>query len=462
MRNATNLARIGRLTGGGLVNTASGMGTGLDKTESAFFTPTRYYWRTPIEVLCVESWAARKAVTLPVRDSFLKRRKFTGASDDAIKAFKKALAMHRVDERVRDAMIAARQYGSSILLIMSQEAPMTEPLVPEQIRPGDLKALRVFNRYDASVQDREYDLFEPNYGRARMYRIHPNFGGRPMIVHHSRVIRFDGIADPGDSQFTNYEQDWGVSILVPIITTLLHEAGLAQSVAHLAQEASIPVLSVTNLRDAAAGGVGAGEMTVEEIGAQVNQVKSIFRLLMLEKGHEEFMRVAVQFGGLADLMDKSARRVSAAAEIPFSRFMEESAKGLNATGDGDWRNYVLTFEATRENTLPPVYGVLDPIVARSEGIREPPEPDGWPSLLDLSEKERAEVSKLKVEAATGAVQGGMIDEDEGREALNGDDTFGSLEGEAPGLPEPDPTALPGGPPKPGDPKPGGPPKPGGK
>ena len=30
----------------------------------------------------------------------------------------------------------------------------------------------------------------------------------------------------------------------------------------------------------------------------------------------------------------------------------------------------------------------------------------------------------------------MIDEDDGRTALDGDPTFGPLEGEAPGLPEP--------------------------
>ena len=38
----------------------------------------------------------------------------------------------------------------------------------------------------------------------------------------------------------------------------------------------------------------------------------------------------------------------------------------------------------------------------------------------------------------------MIDEDDGRKALDGDPVFGPLPGEAPELPEPEPAALPTG------------------
>ena len=68
-----------------------------------------------------------------------------------------------------------------------------DPLIPEQIREGDLTALRVFDRFDLSVTNREPDLGHPNYGRPTHYNIHPSRGSVPMVVHHSRVIRFDGI-----------------------------------------------------------------------------------------------------------------------------------------------------------------------------------------------------------------------------------------------------------------------------
>ena len=44
---------------GGLFNQQSGLGGGSDKGKNTFFTPTRIYWRTPLEVLSsVQSWAA--------------------------------------------------------------------------------------------------------------------------------------------------------------------------------------------------------------------------------------------------------------------------------------------------------------------------------------------------------------------------------------------------------------------
>ena len=445
--------RPGSLTGGGVANATTGMGTGLDKSEASFFTPTRIWWRTPLQVLVVESFAARLAVRLPVRDMFLQRRRFMGESGDTIKDFEKALAMYRVDERVRDAMIAGRQYGTGLLVIMTPNDPMDTPLVPERIREGDLGALRVFSRFDVSAIERDFNMMSPGYGKPLFYNLHPSYGGQRMRVHESRVIRFEGIADPSDSGLDSYERDWGVSILVPITNTLLHEAGLAQAVAHLTQVASVPVLHIENLREAIAGREGDEETSVEEIGEGINHFMSLYRLMMLDKGSEEFTRVAVQFGGLANLYDRAWVRVAAAAEIPVTRFWQTSAKGLNATGEGDMNNYIMTFEAERQNTLPAVYERLDPIVARSAGLGEVPEYE-WPSMLDPSEKDRSEVALNKVKAAREAIDGGMIDEDEGRLALDGDSVLGALPGSAPELPPPDPNAFPGGPPPQPSPEPG--------
>ena len=435
---------LSSMTSGGIVNGTTGMGTSIDKSESSYFQPTRLYTRFPLEILTVQSWAAKKAVDIRVRDMFMRPRRFLDVTPDRAKEIEKM--MIGVDDAVRRAMIAGRQYGTSLLVMMTKEAPMETPLVPEQIREGDLTAIRVFHRYDCSVLERDYDIHSPTYGDPMVYNIVPSYGGSvtaqgmPFPVHASRCIRFDGIRDPSDTGFISYEQDWGVSILVPLVQTILHEAGLAQSVAHLAQEASIPVLSIEGLRESLAG-MAPNEMSPDQIGQGINRLKSIYRILMLDKSEEEFARVPVQFGGIADLMDRSARRVAAAVDVPFSRFMQDAPRGMNATGDGEFRNYVMTFESERQMELPPVYDRIDEVVFRAYGLGDPVEYE-WPSLLELTEQETTEKTHQEVLSLVEAINAGIIDEDEARVALDGNELFGELPGDAPGLPEPE-VPLPG-------------------
>ena len=85
---------------------------------------------------------------------------------------------------------------------------------------------------------------------------------------------------------------------------------------------------------------------------------------------------------------------------------------------------------------------LDEVLARAAGLREPPDVE-WPSLIEVGDQEQAEASKMKADALAVAIDKGAIDEDEMRRQLDGDPIFGSLEGEAPGLPEPEMPAMPG-------------------
>ena len=121
-------------------------------------------------------------------------------------------------------------------------------MLVERIRPGDLTAIRVFDRYDADVRTRGHDIEEPNYGRPDAYFLSPTWiEGGSREIHSSRVLRFDAITPLTDSNFYNYESDWGVSEFVPVILPLIQDQSLASAIAHMSQEASIPVLGVSRL-----------------------------------------------------------------------------------------------------------------------------------------------------------------------------------------------------------------------
>lgn len=432
------------LTAGGLVNTKSGMGLAGDKGESSYFLPTRIYWRGELEVLYNQSWSARKFVDMPVDDMMEKPRTWdrenNGREAELMKAQETEFDVHN---RLSLTMKAARRDGTGLLCLITTEAPLEEPLMPERIRPGDLREIEFYSRYSAHVSQRDGS-------KALEYTITPTDAAQNAYrIHASRVLRFDGQAPLSIDGYTIYDRDWGVSELIPAMISIMQDASVASAAAHLTQEASIPVLGVRGLREARAG-VGTADPNVEtpaQIGQRINELKSVFRLLMLEAGSEEFSRVAVNFAGLDKVMQIVQQRLAAAAGVPYTRMFGQSPGGLNSTGEYDDKSYKMTLSSKRQRMLTTsLLMPLDIVLARNAGLRDVPAYE-WPSLYEMGAKEQAEIAKIKTEALHNALHDGAIDEDAYRRALDGDPVFGNLpEGAAPGLDSltPDLPPLPGG------------------
>lgn len=243
----------------------------------------------------VQSWAAANFINIPIDDMFLRWRMFQADDEGTIEAMKQAEKELEVRTVLHQALIAGRLYGTGIAVMFTNEAPMDTELNVDRIREGDFAAFHYFDRYDVSVLERDHDLFSQNYGQPLYYTLHPTTGGAPIVVHHSRCLRFDGIRPPTRSGFTVYDQDFGVSNLIPIITSILQDQLLASGISHMSQEASIPVLHIHGLRQILSGRGNPDDATPDEIGAAVNQAKSLYRLLMLDsKSIEDFKRIATQ------------------------------------------------------------------------------------------------------------------------------------------------------------------------
>ena len=451
----------GSLMSGGIYNPRTGMGGSNDHSEHSFFRPTIVYWRHELEIIYVQSWACKKFVDIPVDDMTIKWRtwKTETGGEKATKAMQEAEAKHQVQSRLSDAMKAGRHYGTSLMVMVTREDALEMPLRVESIHEGDLISLPVFDRYSASIVKMDEDIYSETYGKPLLYRITPR-RGQQFDVHGSRILRFNGISPLATDGWTIYERGWGVSEIIPAMISILQDQTVATGAAHLSQEASVMTLKVDGLREAMAGARrDPDEPSAEEIGEQINNLKSIYRLLMIGTT-EEVGRLAVSWAGLPDLIDKMARRLAAAAGIPATRFWGQSPVGMNATGDSDMTNYAQHVAAMQKRLLTDPLEQLDAVLARDIGIGEPPEYE-WPDLQDASPADQAETAKKKAEAVGLAIDKGIIDEDEGRVALDGDAIFGVLEGDAPGLPEPVlPTPQEGGgsvPPGGGGGGPGGPP-----
>jgi len=341
---------------------------------------------------------------------------------------------YELTDKLARTLKAARLYGTGLLIVVSRDGPMDMEMSPEQIRTDDVSHLLVFDRFSASVREWDNDPLSPTYGEALTYDIFPS-SGQNFSVHHSRVIRFDGIRPLGDDGFTIYDRQWGVSAIVPVIIALIQDQSGASAAGHLMQMASMDVVKMMGFRDALAGQQEKDDPSPEALGERMNELKSVYRTVFMDAS-DEFERQAVSFSGLPEMLDRMARRLAASAQIPATRFWGQSPVGMNATGESDMVNYAESVMAMLERMLSAPLRRLDTLLARSAGLASAPEYT-WLPLTDLSEAERVQNLKTRVEALNVAINAGIIDEDEARQSLDGDEFLGDLPGMAPGLPEAD-------------------------
>ena len=382
-----------------------------------------------LENTYIKSWAAKKFIDIPVVDSFVRWRQFDEDSDAMVQAEKE----HKVRKRLSATLRSARLTGTGLLIMLTKEDDTETELDTEAIREGDLSNLIVADKFDATIAEIYTDPFSPQFRQPRLYDINV-LAGVMMRVHASRVIRIDGIEPPVPHGW-EFGYQWGLSELEPVIKPILNETAVMNSSAHLTEEASVTILKMDGVREHLAGFAEDDRADWFATMQNILNTKSNYRTMVADQT-DEVSRLAVTFSGIPEMIDRFARQIAAAADIPATRFWGQSPLGMNATGEGDMVNYAMTVSEHQREKLDPALERLDVVLARSAGLSEPP-PYKWNSLIDLSDKDSANISKLKMEVATGLLREHVIDELEARAMLSGDAFVGELSNELPeGLLEP--------------------------
>ena len=430
------------------LNPRTGMGTQNDRALGSRFVAQRME-RVEAEATYQMSWAAAKMIDIPVDDMFVRGRRWMDDDEESIKKVMKAERKLNLMATLADAIKVARIYGTGLMIICTDnEGDFEKPLVPEEVQEGQIQNLWVVDRHAAWVKNWQTDPTKPGYGKPYQYYVHSriqglpeeldpvmpgnmlNIGFRPAAnlytVHESRVIRFDSTKAPQTEGWIHgpFEREWGISFLTRVIDDVLRDVAMATGAGHLMEEASVWVNKIEGYKEALMGRTPKGDASPEEIAQMSSLLRSIWRTQFIDS-EDDAMRVAVTFAGYADVLNNQSKRLAAMADIPYTRFMSESPAGMNATGESDANNYGVMVQANQNKVAKPALEKLDPVIARHAGLGDKELEYEWMSLFDLSEKDKAEASKLRTEAIMIAF-GGLktspaIDEDEVRELLSKDD-----------------------------------------
>jgi hypothetical protein len=373
-----------------LVNLVTAMGTTKDKSTSS-----RYFVQELDQQQALAAyrsdWIARKVVDIPAFDMIREGRNWQ-ADAKQIEALEAEEARLQVWPKLAKALKLARLYGGSALIIGIIGDDPSLPLEPGRVAKGGLSYVHVASRYEVTAGEINRDAASPGWGEPIYYQMQSNKGGA-IRIDPSRVIRFIG-ADVPDIA---YQQGWGDSILLALDEAVKNAGLAANGIAQLLQEAKVDVYKIPGFM-AGVGDVAYRQKIIDRVSL-ANQAKSLTNGLLMD-AEEEYVQKQISFSQLPEVLRLYLEIAAGAADIPATRLLGQSPSGMNATGEGDLRNYYDRLSAEQQVDLRPKLEKLDGFLIPSALGSRPAEIHfTFAPLWQISQREQADIFKTKADAA---------------------------------------------------------------
>ncbi|WP_165799538.1 DUF1073 domain-containing protein [Sphingomonas oleivorans] len=386
-----------------LTNAMTGAGTTADKRIYARYRLDRWS-PDQIEAAYRSSWLMRKAVDLPPYDMTRAWRNWQAKGDqiERLEAEERRLDLRA---KIRRALILGRLGGGAILLGVGRGDPAM-PLLPDQLRQGELKFLHVISRWQLQFEGGIIrDPTDENFGQPSLWRLTDGKGGGALI-HPSRVVAFTGQAVPDFATVSEEDAFWGDSIPQAIGDAVKNADAAQNGFASLIDEASIDTIGIPDML--AMVGTEEGEsrllrrLELMKLGQSMHRAR-------LKDAAETWETRQVNWAGMTDVISAYVGLVAGATDIPATRLLGKSPDGMNATGEGDRANYDRMIAGRQETDLAPQLARIDELLIRSAlGSRDPDIFHAFAPLSLLSETETAGLFKTMMEAMTALRKSGTI------------------------------------------------------
>lgn len=405
----------------GLENVVAGLGTSRDKRAHTRYALPITMVPQDLSNMYRTSWIAKKVVNVPADDMTRAWRTVEFDEDsveerEAVEATERELGLQN---KVNEALRMARLFGGAAIILVVGNELLDTPLDPETVVEGALKRLVVLDRWQLTAGSvLVTDPTSESFGMPEFYTISLT----SQRVHHTRVVRFSGERIPFEAWKMNGY--WDDSVLAHVYTAATDADGASASVAALMYEANVDVIKTPGLATRLSTKNGETQVINRyQVGAMM---KSVVRVLMLDK-EEDYDRKSAAFSGLADIMEKFVVNVTAAADIPVTRFMGTSAKGMSATGEGDLTNYYNGIANKQNAELREPLMKIDRILVRSATGAFPDDyAFTFNPLWQMSEAEEANVEKTRSERDKAYLDMGIISPYVIAQQLKADGTYSQL------------------------------------
>lgn len=421
-----------------LQNLIANIGTGTDRVSKSKFVPDNFFSNEELAGMYM-GWLGRRIVDL-VPDEALKKGwavvcpSWTPDKIDILDAY----VQNRLElpEKINEALKGSRIFGGAIILsiVDSRYGSFNNP-IPDFLPKNSLLGIQMYDAWQCYPSLLNFtNPLAKNYRNPESYTI----GASGMMVHNyvknkngdiqeefiqgtlvnwTRVQRFQGSWLPWYARQRNLY--WGQSILSSSYEAVRNAKGVDASIASLLFRASVPVMKVQDL-----AGIIADPEAREAFLERVNLLNygmsnNNMAIIDQEETLESFEPGAIS--NLDSILERYYILVSTATGIPVTKLIGESARGLNATGEGDLNNYYDMLEDYQKQVIKPalmdmykkwiVPSLFDELIPKDFDITFPP-------LERVSPKDKQQADSEFVNMLTQCLDAGLIDKKVARREIH--------------------------------------------
>jgi hypothetical protein len=146
-------------------------------------------------------------------------------------------------------------------------------------------------------------------------------------------------------------------------------------------------------------------------------------IMLTDMNGEDLQAIAVPLSGLSDLQAQAQEQLASVARVPLSVYLQVTPSGLNASSDGETRNFYADVHSYQEkNMRGPLKLIIDLIQLSLFGAIDPAIGFEFLPLWEMSDKDKAEIRKTDAEADVAYVAAGIVSNDEARQRIGNDET----------------------------------------
>lgn len=405
-----------------LQNLIASVGSGTDRLGQTRFIPDQFYGSEELAAIYM-GWLGRRIVDLPIHEALKKGWQvfcpsWTPEKIQILNSYTNIFL--NLPQKLSEALKSARIFGGSLIVAMvdSRFGGFSNP-IPDFLPSKSLLGIQFFDAWQAyPAQINLTNPLSKTYRYPETYTIGAagiavNVKGEEeflsgTLVHHTRVHRFDGKFLPWYSRQRNFY--WHQSVLANAYESVRNAKLVDNSIASLIFRASVPILKVTDLAgivsDPEAKAAFMDRVNLMNYGMSNNNMG----IIDAEETLENFEAGAIT--NLDSILERFYVTVSTATGIPVTKLIGESARGLNATGEGDLNNYYDMLEDIQNTDIRPplidmykrwiIPSLFNELMPQDFEIR-------FPDLERISPDKKQEKDNTYLSMIQSALDAGLID-----------------------------------------------------